>query len=66
MTDGCGTRIPGWKWLCDRCFKALPFERRKEIAVAGQERKPNVVYGLCRSAAGWLVEQRMKAAEQDR
>lgn len=60
MTPGCGTLMPSWKWLCDGCYRALPFARRKEIAEARQAREPSRVFGLCRSAAEWLVEQREK------
>lgn len=60
---GCPTRISHWKWLCDMCFAALPFHRRQAIAVAGQERKSQVVFGLCREGAEWLAEQHARAAE---
>ena len=63
MTRGCGTVIPNWQRLCKGCFKQLPFPRRKEIAEACQERAPSRVFGLCRSAAEWLVEQRLKRVE---
>jgi hypothetical protein len=63
MTAGCGTVIPCWRWLCDGCFKQLPFARRKAIAEACEERAPQRIYGLCRDAAEWLVEQRLKRVE---
>jgi hypothetical protein len=38
MTPGCGrVLIHRWKWLCDGCFAALPYLRKKEICEA---RKP--------------------------
>lgn len=52
-----------WKWLCNLCFGALPFARRKMIAEAGQAREPARVFGLCRDAAGWLQEQRQRGVE---
>lgn len=58
MTPGCGTVIPNWKWLCNRCFRSLTFARRKEIAEACQQRATHRVFGLCRSAAEWLVARR--------
>lgn len=63
MTAGCGALIPGWKWLCDPCFRGLPFARRKAIAEACQAREPARVFGLCRDAAQFIVEQRIKVAE---
>lgn len=53
-----------WKWLCDSCFKALPFPRRKAIAEAGQVRESARVFGLCRDAAQWLQQQRQEQGER--
>lgn len=63
MTPGCGTVMPSWKWLCDRCFGSLPYPRKKEICEARQAREPSRVFGLCRAASEWIVEQREKRAE---
>lgn len=63
MTAGCRSKIAPWKWLCDACFKSLPFPRRKAIAEAGQARAPQRVFGLCRDGAQWLAEQREKRVE---
>jgi hypothetical protein len=63
MTTGCETQIPRWQWLCNRCFRELPFARRRAIAEACQERAPQRIFGLCRDAANWLLEQRTKAAD---
>jgi hypothetical protein len=63
MTHGCEAEIPRWQWLCRRCFHALPFARRRAIAEACQARAPQRIFGLCRDAAKWLLEQRIKASE---
>lgn len=63
MTAGCGAKIASWKWLCDSCFGALPYLRKKEICEARQAHQPNRVFGLSRDAAQFLVEQREKRAE---
>ncbi|MGE0178966.1 MAG: hypothetical protein AB7O91_03995 [Sphingomonas sp.] len=56
IVRGCGARIAGWKWLCDRHFRALPFDRRRQIAEAGQARAPHVVSRLAMEGAAWLAE----------
>jgi hypothetical protein len=63
MTAGCGRVVKRWQWLCVGCFRELPFARRRAIAEACQAREPQRVFGLCRDAAGWLVEQREKRVE---
>jgi hypothetical protein len=64
MTPGCGKVLAQrWKWLCDGCFRALPFPRRKAIAEACQAREPQRVFGLARDAGQFLAEQRIKMAE---
>jgi hypothetical protein len=64
MTPGCGTVLAHrWKWLCDPCFRSLPFARRKAIAEACQAREPQRVFGLCRDAGEFLADQRAKVAE---
>lgn len=60
MTAGCQAVIPRWKWLCDGCFRQLPFLRRKAIAEACAAREPSRQFALCRDAAQWLAEQRLK------
>lgn len=65
LVAGCKTVIPRWQWLCKGCFHALPFASRKEIAEACQRRAaPNVLFGLCRAGAEWLVAQRAAAADR--
>jgi hypothetical protein len=54
-----------WKWLCDGCFKQLPFPRRKAIAEASQAREPTRVFGLCRDAAEWLSERRQNLLTEE-
>jgi predicted amidophosphoribosyltransferase len=62
---GCGAEISRWKWLCDGCFKALPFHDRKAIAEAGKPgENPARRFGLCRAAAQFLVEHRAQIAER--
>lgn len=63
MTAGCGAPIPRWMWLCRGCFRSLPFPRRKEIAEATQAQASERIFGLCRSAAEFIVEQREKRVE---
>lgn len=63
MTAGCGTAIPRWRWLCEACFRQLPFPRRKAIAEACQAREPQRIFGLCRDGAEFLAEQREKRVE---
>lgn len=63
MTPGCGTVMPSWKWLCDACFGMLPYPRKREICEARQAREQSRIFGLSRSAAEWIVEQREKRAE---
>lgn len=64
MTPGCKTVLAHrWKWLCDACFRALPFPRRKAIAEACQAREPQRVFGLCREAGQFLAERRAKLVE---
>lgn len=63
MTEGCGTPIASWKWLCDGCFGALPFDRKKEICIAREQREPQRVFGLSRDAAQWLAAQRERLAD---
>ena len=63
LTPGCGVRIGTWKWLCDTCFKALPFPTRKEIIEARAKSGPHVVFGLAREAGQRLAERRIKQAE---
>lgn len=64
LTPGCGKVIPCWRWLCDGCFKQLPFPRRKAMAEACQAREDARVFGLARDGAEWLVTQREKRVEQ--
>lgn len=65
MTPGCGMVLAHrWKWLCDRCFGALPYPRKKEICEARSARLPERVFGLSRDAAQWLADQRTKEAER--
>jgi hypothetical protein len=52
-----------WKWLCDPCFAQLPFDRKKGICEARQEREPQRVFGLSRDAAEWLAARRSKLAD---
>lgn len=61
---GCGTTIDPWKRLCDRCFKDLPYDRRREIAAARQRQGVHAMIDLYRDAAAWLVERRLKLAEE--
>lgn len=64
MTPGCGMLLAQrWKWLCDGCFRQLPFPRRKAIAEACQARESQRVFGLCRDAAEWVASQREKRVE---
>lgn len=63
MTQGCCTRIDAWKWLCDACFKQLPFGRKKEICDARAAQAQHRVFGLSRAAAEWLQEQRERRVE---
>lgn len=63
MTQGCGAEIPRWRWLCDPCFRSLPFPSRKAIAEACQARAPERIFGLCREAAAFIAEQRAKLAD---
>lgn len=59
----CGTTMASWKWLCDPCFGALPFSRKKEICEARAARLPERTFGLSRDAAQFLVEKRQQQAE---
>lgn len=59
----CPATIASWKWLCDACFKALPRARKSEICRAREDRNPPKIFGLSRSAADWLTEQRIKQVE---
>lgn len=62
----CGSaRMQPWQRICGACWKLLPFERRRAIAEAGQERKRHVVAGLAADAARWL-KQHSPAAEAAR
>jgi hypothetical protein len=61
---GCGTMIPGWQWLCDACFGALPYLRKKEICDARAAHETQRIFGLSRDAAQWLAAQRAEAAER--
>jgi hypothetical protein len=54
--------IAGWKWLCDRHFRALPYVDRKAIAEAGQARAPHRVSRLCMDAAKTLAAAEGAAA----
>jgi predicted amidophosphoribosyltransferase len=60
MTPGCGTKIASWQWLCDACFKQLPFDRKKEICGARAAKEGHRVFGLSRDAGEWLAAQREK------
>jgi predicted amidophosphoribosyltransferase len=61
----CPAEISRWKWLCEACFKALPFHDRKAIAEAGQQgTDPARRFGMCRAAAAALVAHRTKLAER--
>lgn len=55
IVRGCGREIPRWKRLCDPCFRLLPFDQRRAIAQAGQERAPHRVAQLALDAAAWLA-----------
>lgn len=65
LVQGCETMIPGWKRLCDSCFRRLPFAQRKAIAEAGQARATHIVSQLAIEAATWL-EEHSPAAETAR
>jgi hypothetical protein len=63
MTPGCGRVLSHrWKWLCDICFAALPYLRKKEICEARAARQSERVFGLSRDAGQFLAERREKAA----
>lgn len=65
IARGCGCEIPPWKRLCDACFRRLPFDQRRAIAQAGEDRAPHRVAALVREAAAWL-ERHSPAAEAAR
>lgn len=63
MTPGCGTMLSHrWKWLCDGCFAALPYLRKKEICEARKAQQGERVFGLSRDAGEFLAERREKVA----
>ena len=47
--------LPKWKRLCNPCFRALPFEQRRAIAKAGEEKAPHRVSQPAAEAAAWLA-----------
>jgi hypothetical protein len=64
MTPGCGrVLIHRWKWLCDGCFAALPYLRKKEICEARKAQQCARVFGLSRDAGQFLAEQRARRAD---
>jgi hypothetical protein len=61
MTPGCGKVLSHrWKWLCDTCFGALPYLRKKEICEARAARQHERIFGLSRDAGQFLAERREK------
>jgi len=50
IVRGCGLPVAGWQWLCGRCFRVLPFARRKALAEAPPHRR----IGEARDAASFL------------
>ena len=59
---GCGRTIPGWQRICTPCFRLLPFNRRQEIAEAGQAKAPHIVARLTLDAIRWLDDRAASAA----
>jgi hypothetical protein len=56
IVRGCGAELPRWKLLCDVHFRRLPFDQRRAIAQAGQEKAFVRVAELARAAATWLAD----------
>lgn len=57
LVKDCGAQIPAWKRICSGCWRKLPFDRRRAIAQAGQDRAPHIVAQLALEAATWLSNQ---------
>ncbi|HEY1605600.1 MAG TPA: hypothetical protein VGF77_08365 [Allosphingosinicella sp.] len=56
IVRGCGAAVPRWKRLCDAHWRLLPFDQRRAIAVAGQEKAIVRVSELSLAAARWIAE----------
>jgi hypothetical protein len=53
---GCGVAIERWQRICAAHWRRLPFDQRRAIAQAGQDRAPHRVAQLVTDAVRWLAE----------
>jgi hypothetical protein len=53
---GCKRATEGGKWLAEPCFRRLPFDQRRAIAQAGQEKAWHQVGQLAQQGARWLQD----------